>query len=140
MVSTPQCVKRMLDEFLDVMFKELPSRKWIDHIIKVMSRMTPPTKVPYWMNEKLQELNIQFEIFFAKKYIKPNKSPYGHSSFSFTRRMKHWGCAWIIKPSTRWQWKINIHYLELTTCLINFRELNFLVGLTYIWDIIKFEL
>jgi hypothetical protein len=27
MVSTPQCVKRMLDEFLDVMFKELPSRK-----------------------------------------------------------------------------------------------------------------
>jgi hypothetical protein len=29
------------------------------------------------MNEELKELNVQLEELFAKRYIKPNKSPYG---------------------------------------------------------------
>jgi hypothetical protein len=38
----------------------------------------------------------------------------------FTRK-GHWGCAWIIEPSTRWLWRLNTHYLELMICLIDFR-------------------
>jgi hypothetical protein len=37
----------MMDEFLDVMFEELPPRRRIDHAIEVMSKMTPHAKVPY---------------------------------------------------------------------------------------------
>jgi hypothetical protein len=58
----------------------------------------------------------------------------------FTRRMGHWGCVWIIEPSTRWWWRIDTHYLGLMTSLIDSWELRCLVGLTYIWDIIKFGL
>jgi hypothetical protein len=47
LVSPPKCVKRMLDDFLDVMFKELPPRRQIDQAIKVMSGMTPFAKLPY---------------------------------------------------------------------------------------------
>jgi hypothetical protein len=41
----------MLDELLDVMleelFDELPPRRRVDHVIKVMLPMAPPTKAPY---------------------------------------------------------------------------------------------
>jgi hypothetical protein len=74
-----------MDEFPDVMLEELseelpeelPPRKQIDHVIKVMSRVAPPTKAPYQMNhEKLKELKVQIEELLAKGYIKPNKSQY----------------------------------------------------------------
>jgi hypothetical protein len=43
-----------------------------------MSGVAPPAKAPYQMNhEELKELKVQLEEFFAKGYIKPNKSPYG---------------------------------------------------------------
>jgi hypothetical protein len=29
--------------------------------------------------------------------------------------MGHWGCVWIIEPSTRWPWKIDTHYFECLT-------------------------
>jgi hypothetical protein len=58
----------------------------------------------------------------------------------FIRRMGHWRCVWIIKPSTWWQWKIDTHYLELMICLIDFLDLKCLVGLTYVRGITKFEL
>jgi hypothetical protein len=78
LVSSPKCVKRVLDEFLNVMLEELPLRRRIDHVIKVMSRMAPPAKAPYRMNhEELRELKVQLEEFLTKGYIKPNKSPYG---------------------------------------------------------------
>jgi hypothetical protein len=48
--------------------------------------------------------------------------------------------VWIIKPSTRWWWKINTHYLELMICLIGSQKLKCLVQLTYVRDITKFEL
>jgi hypothetical protein len=48
LVSLPKCVKQMLDEFLDVMpkelFDELPLKRQIDHAIKVMPRVVPPAK------------------------------------------------------------------------------------------------
>ncbi len=82
LVNFHKCVKRMLDEFLDVMpeelFNELPPRRWIDHAIEVMPKVAPLAKAPYWMNhEKLKELKVQLEELLAKGYIKPNKSPYG---------------------------------------------------------------
>jgi hypothetical protein len=82
LVSFPKCVKRILDEFLDVMPKklsdDLPPRKQVDHAIEVMPRVAPPAKAPYRMNhEELKKLKVQFEELLAKGYIKPSKSPYG---------------------------------------------------------------
>jgi hypothetical protein len=72
----------MLDEFSDVMPKELPDelplKRQIDHAIEVMPRVAPPAKAPYQMShEELKELKVQLEELFAKGYIKLNKSPYG---------------------------------------------------------------
>ncbi len=47
LVNFPKCVKQVLDEFVNVMLEELSPRRQVDHAIKVMSKMTPPTKVPY---------------------------------------------------------------------------------------------
>jgi hypothetical protein len=51
LVNFPKCIKRVLDEFLDVMPKELPnelpSRRQVDHAIEVMSGVAPPAKAPY---------------------------------------------------------------------------------------------
>ncbi len=82
LVSSPKCLKQVLDEFPDVMLGELPDElplpKRVDHAIKVMVGVAPPIKAPYQMNhEKLKELKVQLEELLAKGYIKPNKSPYG---------------------------------------------------------------
>jgi hypothetical protein len=51
LVSLPKCIKRVLNKFPDVMpkelFDELPPRRQVDHAIKVMPRVAPPTKAPY---------------------------------------------------------------------------------------------
>ncbi len=48
LVTFPKCLKQVLDEILDVMPEwlpdELPSKKRIDHVIKVMPRMAPPPR------------------------------------------------------------------------------------------------
>ncbi len=50
-VTFSKCIKRVLDEFSDVMPKELPEdlplRRRIDHAIEVMSRVAPLAKAPY---------------------------------------------------------------------------------------------
>jgi hypothetical protein len=116
LVSPPKCVKWILDEFLYVMpeklLDELPLRKQVDHVIEVMLRVAPLVNTPYWMShEELKELKVQLEELLTKGYIKPSKSPMGHMSFLFTRRMGHWRCVWIIDSSIRWQWRIDTHYL-----------------------------
>jgi hypothetical protein len=82
LASSPKCVKRVLNEFLDVMLEQLldklPMRRRVDHVIEVMPKVAPLTKVPSRMNhEELMELRAQLEKLFVKGYIKPNKSPYG---------------------------------------------------------------
>jgi hypothetical protein len=51
LVSCPKCIKRVLDEFLNVMLEELPDeltpRRRVDHVIKVMPGVAPPAKAPY---------------------------------------------------------------------------------------------
>jgi hypothetical protein len=82
LVTSPNCIKQILDEFLDVMPeylpKDLPPRRRVDHVIKVRLGVAPPTKDPYRMNhEELKELKVQLEELLTKGYIKPSKSTYG---------------------------------------------------------------
>ncbi len=82
LVTSPKCIKQVLEEFPDVMPEELPedlpSRRRIDHVIEVMPGVAPPAKAPYRMShEELKELKVQLEELLMKGYIKPSKSPYG---------------------------------------------------------------
>jgi len=63
LVTSPKCIKRVLDEFPDVMLEELPEdlppRRQVDHAIEVMLEVAPPAKAPYRMShEELKELKV----------------------------------------------------------------------------------
>jgi hypothetical protein len=82
LVASPKCIKQVLEEFLDVMPKELPEdlppRRQVDHAIEVMPKMAPPAKAPYRMShEEFKELKVQLKELLTKGYIKPSKSLYG---------------------------------------------------------------
>ncbi len=82
LVTSPNCIKQVLDEFPDVMPEDLPvdlpPRRQVDHVIEVMPGMAPPAKAPYRMShDELKELKVQLEELLTKGYIKPSKSPYG---------------------------------------------------------------
>ncbi len=51
LVTFPKCIKRVLDEFLDVMPEELPEdlppRRRVDHVIELMLGVALPAKAPY---------------------------------------------------------------------------------------------
>ncbi len=82
LVTFVKCIKQVLEEFSDVMLKELPKdlppRRRVDHTIEVVPGVAPPAKASYKMShEELKELKVQLEELLAKGYIKPSKSPYG---------------------------------------------------------------
>jgi hypothetical protein len=82
LVTSAKCIRRVLEEFPDVMPEELPEdlppRRRVDHAIELMPGVAPPAKAPYRMShEELKELKVQLEELLAKGYIKPSKSPYG---------------------------------------------------------------
>jgi hypothetical protein len=82
LVTSPKCIKRVLDEFPDVMPEELPKdlppRRQVDHVIEVMLGVAPPAKAPYRMShEELKKLKVQLEKLLTNGYIKLSKSPYG---------------------------------------------------------------
>jgi hypothetical protein len=82
LVTSPKCIKQVLNESPNVLLKELledlPPKRQVDHVIEVMSEVAPPAKAPYRMShEKLKEFKIQLEKLLTKGYIKPSKSPYG---------------------------------------------------------------
>jgi len=82
LVTSPKCIKQVLEEFLDVMPEDLPEdlppKRRVDHAIEVMPGVAPPAKAPYRMShEELKELKVQLKELLTKGYIKPNKSPYG---------------------------------------------------------------
>jgi hypothetical protein len=65
----------------------LPSKRRVDHVIKVMPGVAPPTKAPYWMcHDELKELKVQFKELLTKGYIKPNKSSYGAPILFFHKK------------------------------------------------------
>jgi hypothetical protein len=82
LVTSPKCIRQVLEEFPDVMPEELPEdlppRRRVDHAIEVMPGVAPLAKAPYRMShEELKELKVQLEEFLAKGYIKLSKLPYG---------------------------------------------------------------
>jgi hypothetical protein len=82
LVTSPKCIRRVLEEFPDVMPEnlpeDLPPKRRVDHAIEVMPGVAPPAKAPYRMShEELKKLKVQLEELLAKGYIKPSKSPYG---------------------------------------------------------------
>ncbi len=82
LVTSPNCIKRVLDEFQNVMPEDLPEdlppKRRVDHAIEVMLGVAPPAKAPYQMShEELKELKVQLEKLLTKGYIKPSKLPYG---------------------------------------------------------------
>ncbi len=63
LVTLSKCIRRILEEFLDVMPEELleylPSIRRVDHAIKVMPGVALPAKAPYRMShEELKELKV----------------------------------------------------------------------------------
>jgi hypothetical protein len=82
LMTSPKCIKQVLEEFPDVMPDELPEnlppRRRVHHAIEVMLGVAPPAKAPYRMShEELKGLKVQLEELLTKGYIKPSKSPYG---------------------------------------------------------------
>jgi len=94
LVTFAKCIKQVLEEFPNVMPKELsedlPPRRPVDHVIKVVSKMAPPAKAPYRMShEELKELKVQLEEFLVNVISNQVNHHMGHPSFLFTKRM---GC------------------------------------------------
>jgi len=82
LVTFAKCIRRVLEEFPDVMPEDLPPRRRVDHAIEMMPGVEPPAKAPYRMShEELKELKVQLEELLAKGSIKPSKSPYGAPVF-----------------------------------------------------------
>jgi len=76
LVTSAKCIRRVLEEFPDVMPEELPEdlppRRRVDHAIEVMPGVEPLAKAPYRMShEELKELKVQLEELLVKGYIKP---------------------------------------------------------------------
>jgi hypothetical protein len=106
LVTSPNCIKQVLDEFSDVMLEDLPEdlppRRQVDHVIKVMPGVTPPAKAPYRMShEELKELKVQLKELLMKGYIKPNISPYGAPVLFVHKKDGTLRMCVVIEPSTR---------------------------------------
>jgi hypothetical protein len=132
-----------LEEFPDVMLEELledlPSRKQVDHAIKVMPGVAPPAKAPYRMShEELKELKVQLEEHLAKGYIKPSKSPYG-APVLFVHK-KDGTLMMCVDYKAFNKAMVKNRYPLRRIDFIIFQELRCLVGLTNVWGITKFKL
>ncbi len=93
-----------------------------------------------WIMKSWKSLRFNLKNFSRKDTSNLTSHHLGHMSFLFATRMGCRRCVWIIKPSTRWQWRIDTHYLKLMIFFIDFCKLKCLIGLTYVRGITKFEL
>nr|GEU90613.1 hypothetical protein [Tanacetum cinerariifolium] len=83
-VEVPKATERVLEEFKDVMPKELPKklphRREVDHTFELEtgSKPPPPAKAPYRMPPpELEKLRNQLKELMDAGYIRPSKAPYG---------------------------------------------------------------
>nr|GEU97649.1 putative retrotransposon Gag domain, aspartic peptidase domain protein [Tanacetum cinerariifolium] len=81
-VEVPKVIERVLDEFKNVMRKELPKklppRREVDPTIELESGSKPLAKAPYRMPPpELEELRKQLKELMDAGYIRPSKAPYG---------------------------------------------------------------
>nr|GEY02465.1 hypothetical protein [Tanacetum cinerariifolium] len=86
-VEVPKVIERVLDEFMEVMSKELPKklqpRRELDHTIKLEMGSKPPAKAPYRMPPpELEELCNQLKELMDAGYIRPSKASYGSGVIS----------------------------------------------------------
>jgi len=101
LVSILKCVKWVLDEFpnvtLNELFDELPPRRWVNHAIKVISKVAFFAKAQYWMkNWRKSRFNLRNSL--RRDTLNLTSHHMGHLSSLFTRRTRHWRCVWIIEP------------------------------------------
>ena len=78
----PDGVRKVLEEFKDVMPPELPKRlpprREVDHVIELEPGSRPPAMAPYRMAPpELEELRKQLKELLDAGFIRPSKSPYG---------------------------------------------------------------
>ncbi|KAI9191328.1 hypothetical protein LWI28_007018 [Acer negundo] len=78
---TPAKVQAVLNEYKDIMSKELPKklppRREMDHQIELEPGAKPPTMTPYHMAPpELEELRKQLQDLLDSGYIWPSKAPY----------------------------------------------------------------
>ncbi|GKD70709.1 hypothetical protein Tco_1324799 [Tanacetum coccineum] len=81
-VEVPKAIEQVLEEFKDVMPKELPKkiphRSEVDHTIESETGSKPPAKSPYRMPPpELEELRKQLKELMDAGGFRPSKSPYG---------------------------------------------------------------
>nr|GEV73282.1 hypothetical protein CTI12_AA187700 [Tanacetum cinerariifolium] len=81
-VKVPKAIERVLDEFKDVMPRELPKklppRREVDHTIKLETGSNPSAKAPYQIPPpELEELLKQLTELMDAGYIRPSKAFYG---------------------------------------------------------------
>ena len=77
----PNNILAVLDEYKDVMLKELPKklppRRELDHKIELQPGSKPPAGVPYRMAPpELEKLKKQVKDLLDANYIRPWKAPY----------------------------------------------------------------
>nr|GEV90017.1 hypothetical protein [Tanacetum cinerariifolium] len=75
-VKVPKVIERVLDEFKDVMPKEIskkpPPKRKVDHTIELEPSSKPPAKAPYQMLPlELEELRNQLKELVDAGYIRP---------------------------------------------------------------------
>nr|GEW18465.1 hypothetical protein CTI12_AA187700 [Tanacetum cinerariifolium] len=80
--KTYTVIERVLDEFKDVMAKELPKKlppmREVDHTIELETDSKPSAKAPYRMPPpELEELRNQLKELMDEGYIRPLNAPYG---------------------------------------------------------------
>ncbi|XP_022866547.1 uncharacterized protein LOC111386316 [Olea europaea var. sylvestris] len=102
----PNLVKRLIQEFEDIMsdelLKKLPPRRMIDHEIELIPGVKPPARAPYHMSQpEHEELRKQLGEMLESGIIVPAKSPYGAPVLFQKRPMVLLECAATIKPKTR---------------------------------------
>ncbi|KAI9178183.1 hypothetical protein LWI28_023646 [Acer negundo] len=81
-VKVPDKVGDILEEFMDVMpkelLKELPPRRQCDRRIELKPRATPLAKAPYQMTPlEMAELRKQLDELLERGLLQPSKAPYG---------------------------------------------------------------
>jgi len=96
-------ISSMLQQFEDVMPpqlpKKLPPRRAINHRIKLVPGIKPPSQAPHRMSPmELTELRKQLEELIDSGFVRPSKAPYGAPVLFQRRRMGAFAC---VLPSTQ---------------------------------------
>jgi hypothetical protein len=89
-------------EFPDVFLEDLPGlppEREVEFVIELKPGTAPISQRLYRMPpNELAELKIQLQDLLEKGFIRPSSSPWGCPAIFVKRRIKLYGCAWIIGP------------------------------------------